>query len=500
MFRPLLDEHHEDSHDDGMKDGTDIVVDEVEPLAETTRRTVFISHANPEDNEFTAWLGTRLIGAGYNVWSDLLRLIGGEPFWRDIGDAIKDHAEVVVLVLSRASVLKPGVLDEVALAVATSRKLENPKFIIPVRLDDLPYDEFPEQVIRLNAINFNGNWADGLHRLLEALDERSVNKGDKDFMQGIAEFRNFRLRQSASISSDPETVEGTWLQIRSVPGKVYLSRYGSDPKTVAKVLGRFNTPVVAWDRLGLGFARASDVVEAEAPDISVEHGYDIDLQKFVAGEASGSPHLRGVDARRMITNLLRQAWERFATEKGLLPYAFANSTGWYVPRGLIDNDTITFLDRTGKKRRKRLSGRSEKRKVYWSFAVTLHPVVGRRWHLELKPQVVFTEDGTKPVESKATMARLRKSFCKNWWNDQWRTLLNAYVRFLAEEDGNVHIPLGGGTEMIVAGELMAFEASTSIVGDSVAIEEEEEEAETSADRLDDGTDFLDADEFGEVEA
>jgi hypothetical protein len=407
------------------------VLNDLEPSAALARRTVFISHANPEDNEFTAWLGTRLIGAGYHVWSDLLRLIGGEPFWRDIGDAIKDHAEVVVLVLSRASVLKPGVLDEVALAVATSRKLKNPKFIIPVRLDDLPYDEFAEQVIRLNAINFNGNWADGLHRLLEALDERAVTKGEEEFVQGIAEFRNFRLRQSASISAEPETVEGTWLQIRSVPGKAYLNRYASDPKTVAKALARFSTPVVAWDRLGLGFTRASDIIEIETPDIPVEHGYDVDLQKFVAGDSSGSPQLRGVDARRMITNLLRQAWERFAIEKGLLPYAFANSTGWYVPRGLIETDTVTFVDRTGKKRRKRLSGRSEKRKVYWSFAVTLHPVVGRRWHLELKPQVVFTEDGTKPVESKATMARLRKSFCKNWWNDQWRTLLNVStpVRF-----------------------------------------------------------------------
>lgn len=473
--------------------------DEVKPGSELARRTVFISHANPEDNEFTAWLGTRLIGAGYHVWSDLLRLIGGEPFWRDIGDAIKDHAEVVVLVLSRASVLKPGVLDEIALAVATSRKLKNPKFIIPVRLDDLPYDEFPEQVIRLNAINFNGNWADGLHRLLEALDERAVTKGEEAHMQGIAEFRNFRLRQSASISSEPETMEGTWLQIRSLPGKAYLCRYGADAKTVAKALGKFNTPAVAWDRLGLGFARASDIIETEAPDLPVEHGYDVDLQKFVAGEASGSPQLRGVDARRMIANLLRQAWERFASEKGLLPYAFSNSTGWYVPRGLIEKDTVTFVDRTGKKRRKRLSGRSEKRKVYWSFAVTLHPVVGRRWHLELKPQVVFTEDGTKPVESKATMARLRKSFCKNWWNDQWRTLLNGYVRFLAEEDGDIHIPLGGGAVMIVAGEMMAFEAPTSIVGDSMAIEDEEE-TETDADRLDDGTDFLDADELAEVES
>ena len=50
------------------------------------RRLVFISHANPEDNEFTSWLGTRLTAAGYEVWADVFRLIAGEVFWRDIGE------------------------------------------------------------------------------------------------------------------------------------------------------------------------------------------------------------------------------------------------------------------------------------------------------------------------------------------------------------------------------------------------------------------------------
>lgn len=466
----------------------------------SSRRTVFISHANPEDNEFTAWLGTRLIGAGYHVWTDLLRLIGGEPFWRDIGDAIKDHAAVVVLVLSRSAVQKPGVLDEIALAVATARKLKNPKFIIPVCLDDLPFDEFPEQVIRLNAINFNGNWADGLHRLLEALDERKIAKIESAHEQGIAEFRNFRLRQSASIAQEPEILEGSWLRIETLPATAYLNRFGGDPRSVAKVLSRFTTPVIAWDRLGLGFARASEVVEAEAPDLTVEHAYAVGLQEFVAGRTEDAPQLRAADARRMVANLLRQAWETFAASKGLLPYEFANSTGWYVPRGLLEKDTVVFDDRNGKRRRKRLTGRSEKRGVYWSFAVTVHPVVGRRWLFELKPQVVFTEDGSKPIDSKPKMARLRKSFCKNWWNDQWRTLLNAYIRFLADDDGVIRIPLGGAAELTLRSELTVFEAPTRIVGDSISPDEDASESETSADTLDDGEDRPDLDHLGEDEA
>ena len=480
-----------------------VTVQEISADAEQpVRQTVFISHANPEDNEFAAWLGTRLIGAGYQVWSDLLRLVGGEPFWRDIGDAIKDHAAVVVLVLSRTSVAKPGVLDEIALAVATSRKLPNPRFIIPIRLDDLPFDEFPEQVIRLNAINFNGNWADGLHRLFEALDERAIEKVEGASAQGVAEFRNFRLRQSAAIAEQPEQVEGNWLKIRTLPARAYLCRYGAEPKTVAKHLAKFAMPIVPWDRLGFGFARAAEIVDAETPDISVEPAYDIDLQKFLKGEPSGGPDIRGVDARRMMVNLLRQAWERFLCGKGLRSYEFAHGCAFYIPRGLIEKDTVVFTDRNGKKRRKRLSGRSIKRDVYWSFAISIHPVVGRQWHFELKPQVVFTTDGVTPIDSKVKMARLRKSFCKNWWNDQWRALLNGFVTFLADGADTIRVPLGGSAELTLAASLALFEVPTAIIGDSVASldDDNDVDSETGADLLDDGEDAGPFDELEEEDA
>jgi len=467
--------------------------------AEATRRTVFISHANPEDNEFATWLGTRLIAHGYTVWSDLLRLVGGEPFWRDIGDAIKDHAAIVVLVLSRAASNKAGVLDEIAIAAATGRKLGNPNFILPIRLDDLPYDEFPEQVIRLNAINFHGDWADGLHRLLKALAEHQLPKDDHDTTQGFEELRSFRLRPSAAVEGRTELLEGSWVRVKSLPSQATLCRYSGSPNIVAATLRKFRTPVVPWDRLGFSFARAAEIVDAETPDLEVEHAYDVALEAFLEGQPYGGPPRRRGEARRMMVDLLRQAWERFAEAKGLLRYEFANSAGWYVPRGLVDKDTIQFDDRTGKRRRKRLVGRSEKRNVYWSFAVTVHPVVGDLWHLELKPQVVFTEDGFRPIQSKAKMASLRKSFCKNWWNDQWRALLCAFIAWLGDENKEIVIPLGGAGKAVFPAELMAFEARIAIVGDSLPAELDAVESETGADQFDDGSD-LEFEELDEVDA
>jgi hypothetical protein len=67
------------------------------------RKLVFISHANPENNNFTLWLASRLTAEGYLVWSDFTRLFGAEIFWEDIQDAIRNHAAKVVVVLSRSA-------------------------------------------------------------------------------------------------------------------------------------------------------------------------------------------------------------------------------------------------------------------------------------------------------------------------------------------------------------------------------------------------------------
>jgi hypothetical protein len=42
---------------------------------------VFVSHANPQQNDFARWLSAELANVGYEVWSDVTKLIGGEIFW-----------------------------------------------------------------------------------------------------------------------------------------------------------------------------------------------------------------------------------------------------------------------------------------------------------------------------------------------------------------------------------------------------------------------------------
>ena len=68
------------------------------------RRAIFISHANPEDNAFTIWLGAKLSVAGYEVWADVLRLRGGFDWQRILEDAIRNRVFKVLLVANEYSV------------------------------------------------------------------------------------------------------------------------------------------------------------------------------------------------------------------------------------------------------------------------------------------------------------------------------------------------------------------------------------------------------------
>ncbi len=81
---------------------------------------VFVSHANPEDNDFSQWLSLQLAKEGYPVWCDLTSLLGGEDFWSDIEDAIRYGTSKFLYVLSRDSNQKTGPLQELALALAVA--------------------------------------------------------------------------------------------------------------------------------------------------------------------------------------------------------------------------------------------------------------------------------------------------------------------------------------------------------------------------------------------
>src|SRR5690242_16709542 len=109
----------------------------------STRKTIFISHARPEDDELTRWLCGRLSARGYRVWADLEQLLGGEAAWTEIENAIRFDAARVLCVVTNLSVTRNGVKNEIAEASAVATKLKEKNFLIPLKADNLPWTDFP---------------------------------------------------------------------------------------------------------------------------------------------------------------------------------------------------------------------------------------------------------------------------------------------------------------------------------------------------------------------
>jgi len=73
----------------------------------TQRDTLLLSHANPEDNEFTLWLALQLANEGYRVWCDLTKLLAARCSGH-IEEVIRARAAKVLYVLSQISNAKDG--------------------------------------------------------------------------------------------------------------------------------------------------------------------------------------------------------------------------------------------------------------------------------------------------------------------------------------------------------------------------------------------------------
>lgn len=53
-------------------------------MCEPNRQTVFISHANPADNDAAGWLAAKLSALGYSVWVDVKKFRGAESIFYQI--------------------------------------------------------------------------------------------------------------------------------------------------------------------------------------------------------------------------------------------------------------------------------------------------------------------------------------------------------------------------------------------------------------------------------
>ena len=195
-------------------------------VVEDERVALFISHASPEDNPFTIWLGAKLSALGYEVWADVLRLRGGDDWQRKLEHALRIRARKVLLVANPLAVAKQGVRNEIQIPSPVSRTIKDSEFIIPLRL--APFDA-PFLIAHARYIDFQSGWTRGLAELLKTLDE--TYKVPRRAVEGTAMWQDIQLIHAKSVVAQPERLVSNWLSITGLPQTIRLYDFKSGVST-----------------------------------------------------------------------------------------------------------------------------------------------------------------------------------------------------------------------------------------------------------------------------
>jgi hypothetical protein len=409
------------------------------------RRAIFISHANPEDNPFTIWLGAKLAAAGYEVWADVLRLNGGDDWQRKLEQTLRDRACKVLLVANPNAVSRQGVRNEIQIASEVARKIGDSNFIIPLRL--APF-EAPFLIAQAQYIDFSGGWATGLYELFQALQQEYKVPTQQESTVDV--WCALQAMHGRALDNHSERLISNWLRVRKLPETILYYRK-SELNHHGVVL---SLPSAEY---GDGFLTCE------------EHRIETASRMLLEGALeNGWPEL-GIstqDMRNKFTHIANQGMELLLKARGLKSHEMANKrAAWWFANDLPDSrQSFRWAESKGSRV---LRGYSEKRKLHWHFGVSAFYRGGPLRHYRIKSHLLFSEDGTTTLPGKR-MRRVRRSFAKGWRNARWRDMLLALLYWLSEGESLLRVPLHLDDDLLIEVPPIFYTSPVSIQeGDSV---------------------------------
>ena len=409
------------------------------------RKTIFISHAAPDDNEFTKWLALKLISLGYEVWCDILFLDKGTDFWSRIESQIRDHTCKFLIVSSSISNRRDGVLKELAVATKVKKKLGDETFIIPLAIDNtLSYDDINIEIVRLNAIDFKDSWATGLQDLIESFEKNQIYRQNPDPSKSNALFQQIFLHNKSVIDKE-EIYDSNWFPIISFPKEL---RFHNFERLIPK---KFDTreltfPAIPYKQYLCTFGWEYDFMHhlPKTETYNANQTIRISVDDILTGSYNTS-FIANFECQRLIVQIINKAFELRMKFKEVREYQMSNKIGYWLEKGKLEKDKFGKVQLVGKQREKN-----------WHFGISgagkLYPFPV----LMISAHIFFTQDGKTLIESKSVQHSARRRQGKNWWNDDWRNKLLAFVKYLSDDENSFYLEVGSEEKIHISNSSIQF--------------------------------------------
>lgn len=432
--------------------------------------------------------------AGYEVWCDANKLLGGEDFWQEIERTLRHEAVKFLIVISgnaysESNVLRDGIAKELALADIVKKRIKDPYFIVPVRLDGTSYGDFSIELVRTNGVDCSANWAAGLARIFEIFERDEVPKSNTA-SPSLSAWRTVHQHHTRAISDQTEELQSNWLPISHLPATLYFYespgvRWSAEPQLIAS---QSKLPAFAHGRLISSFALREELQEAVGPQFPLRDRGNLPIADYLRGRTGDILGVEPHDARNQVSSLIRQAWDLRMQSLGLRNYELANGQlAWWFPCNVPDDGQLRFTDFNGKQRRRTSTGIKGQKTLptgevvprnYWHLGFTAQPMLGEQRVLKLRSRIIITEEGRTPVANKTRLNGLRRSLTKMWFNDRWRGLVLGFANFASDGDDEISLPVSEHERILISRNVLSFSLDHGISSDPVSDNLSDELAES----------------------
>lgn len=378
--------------------------------------TIFISHANPENNYFAAWLASKLRLLGYKVWVDVNDIKPGQYFNRDYEKVIREESIRFLSVVSHDYIVKSkrddtGVMNEI-LCARTIKDIEG--FIIPLHYDNLDFSEFTVGLRGRQVVSFNKNWADGLNDLLKYFEDANIP--NQQNQNNAIQF----WHEAQKIKSEPleknEKYLTNWFPA-NIPSHVFIHQpealiereFALMPFTYIREGDRLIT--FASTETFKNYTKLNSSSSIKVTELHNNDTIEVD-SKF---------QLK--DPNKKLVKLLNKIFRSYLIRNKLKIYKQANKREIFHFPYSKENLKMISLKQINKTRRTIIGTTSE---FTWFFAISHAASSFPYPNYRIFYHLVFTDNKGRYLD-KDDQHELRRSFPSDWFNRKWLETLLAMM-------------------------------------------------------------------------
>lgn len=419
------------------------------------RNKIFISHANPDDNDQARWLGLQLMTLGYEVWCDVFNLKGGEKFWAEIESEIRNNTCKFLYILTRNSNQKDGCLNELSVAEAVEKQLDDKRFIIALHFDsELNYDDVNINLKRKIDLNYKTDWQQGLKDLLKVFNEEPKAKiretPDFAFIQNY--WATTYLQDRKPIEKE-ETYTSNWFPFIGFPKKLYFHNFLSKGMVPKKFdWKKLPFPTYGYKKWTATFGSCYDFVE-QLP--KTEKYNQIDSRSYdvskILNENFEDDFIDNRTLRNMINYIISVGFvNTLKRNEQLMMYEMSNKVAFCF------REDVNVESKYG---HGQLVGKRKERNWHFTFSAfpdLVHNVFVFRSH------ILLSENG-ELVTSKRIQQSGRRKQGAYWWNKHWKHKLLSAVSNLVDEENIFKIEVGAEENILVSGSPLSFHSKISYI-------------------------------------